>query len=172
MKKDKKKFKYSSSVKKFALTLFAYSPKAYKYIRKLLRALPHPRTLTKWLSSIDGNPGITAEAVASVKRKIEESNHPLLFTLMLDEMALKTQVQWDGNQHVGFVNLGANVDDNTLPVAKNALVYLLVPLNGNWKIPVAYYLTDGLKGKVLANLTKNILTHLHDNNINKIFGHK
>ena len=59
-----------------------------------------------------------------------------------------------------------NVDDNTFPVATNALVYLLVPINGNWKIPVAYYLTDGLKGKVLANLTRNILTHLHNNSIN------
>lgn len=166
LQKDKKKFKFNCTIKKFALTLFSYSPKAYKYIRKVLPALPHPRTLTKWLSTIEGNPGITAEAIASVKRKLEESNHPMLFTLMLDEMALKKQVQWDGKQHVGFVNLGANVDDDSLPVATNALVYLLVPLNGNWKIPVAYYLTDGLKGKVLANLTKNILTYLHNNHIN------
>jgi hypothetical protein len=78
---------------------------------------------------------------------------------MLDEMAIKTQIEWDGKKHVGFVNLGANIDDDSLPVAKNALVFLLVPLNSNWKIPVAYYLTNGLTGKILANLTCNILTH-------------
>ena len=33
------------------------------------------------------------------------------------------------------------------------------------KLPVAYYLTNGLTGKVLANLTRNILTHLHNNGI-------
>ena len=43
--------------------------------------------------------------------------------------------------------------------------FLLVPINSNWKIPVAYYLTNGLTGKVLANLTRNILTHLHNNSI-------
>ena len=87
----------------------------------MLPALPHPRTLTKWLSNIEGNPGITGEAVASVKRKIEESNHPILFSLMLDEMAIKTQIEWDGKQHVGFVNLGTNIDDDSLPAATNAL---------------------------------------------------
>lgn len=104
----------------------------------MLPGLPHPRTITKWLSSIEGNPGIKAEAVASVKRKIEGSNNPILFSLMLDEMSIKTQNEWDGKQHVGFVNLEANIDDDSLPAATNALVFLLVPINSNWKIPVAY----------------------------------
>ena len=65
--------------------------------------------LTRLLSVIDGNPGITEEAVASIKKKIEESDHPLLFSLMLDEMSIKTQIEWDGKQYVGFVNLGTNL---------------------------------------------------------------
>ena len=77
----------------------------------------------------------------------------------------KKQIEWDGKQYVGFVNLGENFDDDTLPAASNALVYLLVPLNCNWKAPVAYYLTDGLTGDVLANLTSNVLTYLHENSI-------
>ena len=165
LKKNQNKNKYPEEIRKFTLTLFAYSPKTYAYLRKYL-PLPHARTLTKWLSVIDGNPGITKEAIGSVKRKIAESKHPLVFALMLDEMAIKKQIEWDGKQHVGFVNLGENIDDDTLPVASNALVYLLVPLNSNWKAPVAYYLTDGLTGEVLANLTNNLLTHLHDNSIN------
>ena len=127
--------------------------------------LPHKRTLTKWLSVIDGNPGITQEAIMSVKRKIEESEFPLVFTLMLDEMSMKKQVEWDGKQYVGFVNLGANLDDDNIPPATNALVFLLVPLNNNWKVPVAYYLTDGLSGEVLTNITRNVLTHLYNRDI-------
>ena len=94
-------------------------------------SLPHKRTLTKWVSVIDGNPGIPEEAIASVKRKIKDSKHPLVFALMLDEMCIKKQIEWDGKQYVGFVNLGENLDDDTLPAASNALVYLLVPLNCN-----------------------------------------
>ena len=80
-------------------------------------------------------------------------------------MSIKTPIEWDGKQHVGFVNLGASIDDDSLPAATNALVFLLVSINSNWKIPVAYYLTAGLTGKILANLTRNILTHLHNNGI-------
>ena len=164
-KKYSAKGKYSDSIRKFALTLFCYSNKAYSYICKLL-PLPHPRTITKWLSTIDGNPGITKESIDSVKRKIEESEYPLLFTLMLDEMSIKKQIEWNGKENIGFVDLGTNEEDDSLPAATNALVFLLVPLNGNWKIPVAYYLTEGLTGKVLASLTRNLLTHLHKNTIN------
>ena len=64
-----------------------------------------------------------------------------------------------------LVNLGQNLDNDSLPVATNGLVFMLVPLNSNWKVPIAYYLTDGLSGKVLANITKNLLYVLHDNGI-------
>ena len=56
----------------------------------------HPRTITKWLSIIDGNPGITKESIDSVKRKITQAKNPLLFALMLDEMSIKKQIEWNG----------------------------------------------------------------------------
>ena len=152
----------TEEIRKFALTLFAYSPKAYIYLRKFL---PLPHTLTRWLSVIDGNSGKTKEAILSVMKKVTESEHPLVFALILHEMSIKKQIEWDGTQYVGFVNLGENIDDDTLPGASNALVYLLVPLNSNWKVPVAYYLTGGLTGEVLENLTSKLLTHLHSNSI-------
>lgn len=43
---------YTGGMKIFAKTLFFYSPKAYKYVRKLF-TLPHPSTIRKWLSSIE-----------------------------------------------------------------------------------------------------------------------
>ena len=98
-------------------------------------------------------------------KKVAESEHPLVFALILHEMSIKKQIEWDGTQYVGFVNLGENIDDDTLPGASNALVYLLVPLNSNWKVPVTYYLTGGLTGEVLENLTSNLQTHLHSNSI-------
>ena len=64
-----------------------------------------------------------------------------------------------------FENLGENLDNDSLPVASSALVFMVVPLNANWKVPVAYYLTDGLPGFVLANLTRNVLSYLYDKDI-------
>ena len=101
----------------------------------------------------------------SIKKKQSGAQHPLFFTLMMDEMSIKKHIQWDGMQYSGFVNLVQNLDNNSLPVATNALVIMLVPLNSNWKVPIAYYLTDGLSGEVLANITKHLLCVLHDNGI-------
>ena len=41
---------------------------------------------------------------------------------------------------------GAN-DDNSAPVAKDALVFMVVHINGSWKVPCAYFLVDGLEGQ-------------------------
>lgn len=71
VQKNNSKNKYAKEIRKFTLTLFAFSPKAHSCLRKYL-SLPHERTSTKWLVVIDGNPGITEEAITYVKRKIKE----------------------------------------------------------------------------------------------------
>lgn len=43
--------------------------------------------------------------------------------------------------------------NGTLPTAKQALVFLLVSLNSNWKCPVGYFFIDSLEHKERANLT-------------------
>jgi hypothetical protein len=40
----------------------------------------------------------------------------------------------------------ADYDDNALE-ATNALVFMAVALNSNWKIPLAYFLVTSLTGK-------------------------
>jgi len=41
---------------------------------------------------------------------------------MLDGMSIRCQIEWDGTKMVGFVDFGSNIDDETLPPAKEALV--------------------------------------------------
>ncbi|CAB3241886.1 unnamed protein product [Arctia plantaginis] len=49
IKRMVKKKQYSPELRKFALTLYFYSPKAYSYIRSTFNTrLPHPSTLRKW----------------------------------------------------------------------------------------------------------------------------
>ena len=49
--------RYSDEIKKFALTLNFYSPRAYEYIRGLF-SLPQSNSLTEWTSSVECEPGI------------------------------------------------------------------------------------------------------------------
>ena len=43
-----------------------------------------------------------------------------------------------------FVNLGMGIDDDGLPIATELLMFIVTPLNSVWKIPIAYFLIDGL----------------------------
>lgn len=52
-----------------------------------------------------------------------------------------------------------------LPIAKNALVYLVTGINQRWKIPVAYLLVNGLTATQLANITKEVLAFIAESGI-------
>ena len=45
---------------------------------------------------------------------------------MLDEMSTRKHVQWDGKKYRGFVDLGTDIDDDLLPEATEALVFMAV----------------------------------------------
>ena len=49
--------RYDEEVKKFALTLNFYSPRAYEYICGVF-SLPHSNSLTEWTSSVECEPDI------------------------------------------------------------------------------------------------------------------
>ncbi len=51
-------------------------------------------------------------------------------------------------------------DDDCSPVAKDALVSMVVCINGSWKVPCGYFLIDGLSGSERANLVKVCLQRL------------
>ena len=55
--KKKKGQKYSKEFRDFAVTLFYYSPRAYKYVAKLF-SMPNVRTIRRWITAVDALPGI------------------------------------------------------------------------------------------------------------------
>ena len=63
---------------------------------------------------------------------------------LIDEMSIRKHIEWNGERFVGYVDIGAEVDDDSNPVASEVLVFMLVCLNGFWKLPVGYFLLDGL----------------------------
>ncbi|KAM7307079.1 uncharacterized protein ISCGN_010715 [Ixodes scapularis] len=157
---------YSPELRAFALTLHFYSLRAYTYVRKVFdTCLPHPRTLTKWYQSTDGEPGFSEEALRALKLKSKAnttSGIATICSLMVDEMSIRRHLEWDGQKYAGYMDVGSGVDDDSLPLAKNASVIMAVAINGRWKIPLGYFLVDGLGGEQRANLVVQGLTHAHE----------
>ncbi|EZA48371.1 THAP domain-containing protein [Ooceraea biroi] len=106
--------------------------------------------------------GINREALAFIKQRVKNANHKLLGALMLDEMAIRQHIEYDGKQFVGYYDVGNNITNEECSIAKEALVFLVVGINELWKIPVAYFLINGINGEQKANLIIQCLSLLHD----------
>ena len=169
--KSGKGSKYSPELKSFALTLQFYSSKAYEFVRKTFNlALPHQVQVRKWYAKVPAEPGFTNPAFQALKLKVEEANtkgEKIICSLMLDEMAIRKHVSWDGKRFRGYVDVGNGTDDS-LPVAKEALVLMAVAVNGSWKVPCGYFFIDGLNGKERANLVKVCIKKLSDVGVNVV----
>eukprot|EP00112_Aurelia_sp_Birch-Aquarium-sp1_P019768 Seg4956.1 transcript_id=Seg4956.1/GoldUCD/mRNA.D3Y31 product="DNA transposase THAP9" protein_id=Seg4956.1/GoldUCD/D3Y31 len=159
--------KYPPQLRSFALTLQFYSAKAYDFVRKTFNlALPRQSQARRWYSKVPAEPGFTQPAFQALSAKVQEAEKEgktVLCSLMLDEMAIKKHVSWDGKRFRGYVDLGNGVeDDDSSPVAKDALVLMVVSINGAWKIPCGYFFVEGLSGLERANLVKVCIQRLHD----------
>lgn len=127
--------KYSPALRSFALTLHYYSSKAYNYVRKVFNlSLPHPGTIRNWYKVIDGNPGFTTESLEALKLMAGNKKSPLYCCLMMDEMAIRRKIEWDGKKFQGYVDFGGGLDTDEVPEAKEALVFMVTGINANWKV--------------------------------------
>ncbi|KYN50338.1 THAP domain-containing protein 9 [Cyphomyrmex costatus] len=142
---------YTPELRSFALTLNYYSPKAYTYVRNKLHLVSC----------------FSKEALNCIKEKVIQSNYPLLGALIIiDEMSIRQHLEYDGKKCSGYIDMGTfnemDKDDDSLPVAKDALVFSINCVNGAWKIPVAYFLINGITSDKKVNLIKNCHSFLHD----------
>ncbi|CAI6370656.1 unnamed protein product [Macrosiphum euphorbiae] len=87
----KKCVRYTNAMKDFAKTLFFYSPKAYKYVRKMF-TLPHPSTIRKWLSSTECEPGFLEEVFLFLKQEVSKNSWLQDCSLVHDSMSLRKQL--------------------------------------------------------------------------------
>lgn len=70
------------------------------------------------------------------------------------------------NKCMGYVDIcnAANRGDY-LPEAKETLVFLTTAINGSWKIPVGYFLVDGMTGSQRVSLVKQCLELFHETGV-------
>lgn len=149
---EKDGVRYTEDTRRFALTLYMYSAKAYEFLRKTL-PLPCPRTLRNWLAQYDGRPGVFCESIAFLKEKCKEN--PFLYSecvLMfdVDGMSMNDNLEWDPSAKVmtGYVDLG-NGPDESAGRLREAVVFMATSLLGNWKIPVGYLLVNSKSSTVV-----------------------
>ena len=165
-KANKKPGAYTAKLRSFAMTLKLYSAKAYKYVRNTFDlGLPHPSTITTWYGAVNADPGFTKAAFSALSAKVlaaKRDGQDIICSLMLDEMAIRKHVDWDGQKFRGYVDIGTGVVDDSLPEAKDALVFMVVCVNGSWKVPCGYFLIDGLSSAEKANLVTGCLEKLYD----------
>ena len=113
-------------------------------------------------------PGIIQEAVDALERARDDPKTGHLYkhaSMVIDEMSIKEYVQLIRNLHGGTIfgnvdygnslNLG-EVDDLD-KAANSVLVIMIVGYDGNWKLPIAYFLTRGLKSGVQAGIMRECL---------------
>ena len=133
----------------FASTLQFYSTKAYEFVRKTFqKALPHIATIRKWFSNVDGSPGFLSPAFELLQQKVsdgKEKDKPVLVALMLDEMSIKRQIEYDSasSSFIGFSNIGAGVSENEPKPTTEALVFMIVGVNWHFKLPIGYFFIAG-----------------------------
>lgn len=98
------KQKYSPRLRSFALTLHYYSPKAYDFVRTTFdTCIPHPRTLKKLYETVGGAPGFTTESFETIAFKASKTDYPIYANLVVDEMAIRKRIEWDGKQFHGYI---------------------------------------------------------------------
>ena len=130
--------------------------------------------MEKWYSSVDRRPGFTSEAfrvlnMLKAHTAAAASNGKVIAcSLLMDEIAIRQKVEWDGTRYHGYIDMGTELDDDSMSVAKEALTFLVFQINDNFKLPVGYFLIDGLDATARSNVVSQCWAKLYNVNINVV----
>ena len=169
LSKKSKGLKYGEEMKSFAHGLFFYSPKAYNHVAKFL-TLPHPQTIRKLLGKFDCWPGFLGPAFAELEARIKDAKiknegkegRELDLTyydaaLSVDAISIKKSLQYEPRlgRAFGYVDYGGTFGIGASDIlAKDALFVMVVGLRSYWKLPIAYFLVDGVTANEQTEIIK------------------
>jgi len=152
--------RWSSKLRKLALSLFHSSPKTYRLLNKVFY-LPSISTLKRILKNINIQTGFSSALLEAFKAKVQTmSPTDKLCSLVFDEMIIKEAVSYNlrADQVEGFEDFGFT---RSKLIANHASVFMVRGIVGNWKQPFAYFFSSGpLKATLLSDLIKEALNTL------------
>lgn len=162
------RFQYSTAVKQFALALNYYSPRAYNFIRQTFNYnLPHTSTLKQWYRNSDSNgePGFCKEGLTSLKHVLDDMKRSegkdFYCSLVFDEVYIRKHVQYvdSRKKFLGYVTYGTD-ESEALPIATQAIVFLVNGINKIVNMPVAHHFIGSLKAVDKAKLLMEVITEV------------
>jgi len=133
--------RFSDEIKKFALTLHFYSPHAYNFVRSIL-SLPCPSSLAHWTWSVNCEPGFFLDVFTFLQERAKDDLSYRDCALIFDGMYIKAGVVYNQSDgcYDGFVNFGKDISATDPDViATEVLVFMLVGLQGHWKVPMVIF---------------------------------
>ncbi|XP_058659781.1 DNA transposase THAP9 [Ammospiza nelsoni] len=155
---------YSPEMRQFACFLHLYHIKAYDYLRKIL-PLPHPYSLTNWLSNNEAAAGFSSDIFLQLQEKVERGEQACrCCAVLVQDVSLQKQQEWDprSKQLSGFVDLGAGIlDADEAPLASQAIVLMAVGISSPWTAPLGYFLVNSTSGPFLAQLLRQAIHKLN-----------
>ena len=97
--------RYPGEVKRFALTMNFYSPRAYEYLRAVF-SLPHSSFLSNWYTSVNCDVGFFKDVFLELKNKVEEDPANADCTLLCEATKSKSSTIYNKETGCfeGFVN--------------------------------------------------------------------
>lgn len=164
--KSNKGNRYSEEIKKFALSLYYYSPRAYMFLRSYI-ALPHPATLRKILATNDCNVGFMQEVLEFLKSYVQNDDSIKNVALMFDAMHIRSEVKEDKKtgKYWGYTDYGGIVPVTAEEWATEVLVVEIVSLKSRFKCPIGYFFINKISANVQAQLVLTAIRLLSDINI-------
>ncbi|NXI20750.1 THAP9 transposase, partial [Irena cyanogastra] len=156
---------YSREMRQFACLLHLYHVKAYDYLRKIL-PLPHPYSLTNWLSNNEAAAGFSSDIFLQLQEKVERGDQACrCCTVLVQDVSLQKQQEWDpqSKQLTGFVDLGAGIlDADEAPLASEAIILMAVGISSPWTAPLGYFLVNSTSGHFIAQLLRQAIHKLNN----------
>ena len=163
--------RYSDEVKRFAMTLHFYSPRAYEFVRNVF-SLPHASSLGNWTSTVNCETGFFLDVFQELQKKVKEEIVNADCALLCDAMQIKSGTIYNRvtDSYDGFVNGEDIIGFDEDIVATEALVFMLVGLRSSWKYPIGYVLTDKVNASNLHCLLSRALGNAlkHDLDVHSI----
>lgn len=123
--------------------------------------MPSPKSVRNLTSTVNGEPGFFTEVFKALSTLNPDDKQ---CCLMFDAMSIKKQGLFDEKigKFIGNCDMGNALEiERSNTAATEALVFMLVSLNGKWKLPVGYVLQNKITATVQAELVKTALNHSH-----------
>lgn len=124
---------------------------------KFNQNLPHVSTIKKWYanSKCNGEPGVSQETINTLRNLVEGNENEVYVTVSFDEIHLQRNCQWSDvkKQFIGQISYGS-IPENAqyLPVANNAIVFMVNGINLSFNLPVAFHYINCMQAHEKAAL--------------------